>query len=160
MSKLRMMMNLVVGIALFIGGSWVTLAASETIRPLNLILLDLDKHIGELTMNIEDVAERIEVLRAMPPIDDPIIQELRKLDLKGWELHEEQWRFQLNHLKYTEDLLKKFDTGSGDKAELLRIWIDHEREYETALETYRDKRHAIEGARLQKEGQMIERYLR
>ena len=28
------------------------------------------------------------------------------------------------------------------------------------LEDYRDKRHAIEGARLQKEGQMIERYLR
>jgi hypothetical protein len=133
---------------------------SETIRPLNLILLDLDKHIGELTVNIEDVAERIEVLRAMPLIDDPIIQELRKLDLKGWELHEEQWRLQLNHLKFTEDLLKKFDAGSGDKAELLKIWINHEREYETALEAYRDKRHGIEGARLQKEGQMIERYLR
>lgn len=153
-------MNLVVGLLLFVGGSWVPLAAAETIRPLNLILLDLDKHIGELTINIEDVAERIEVLRSMPPSDDPIIQELRKLDLKGWELHEEQWRFQLQHLKFTEDVLKKIDAGSGEKAEMLKVWIDHEREYEAALEAYRDKRHAIEGARLQKEGQMIERYLR
>jgi hypothetical protein len=155
-----MMMNLVVGVVLFIGGSWPPLAASESIRPLNLILLDLDKHIGELTINLEDVAERIEVLRAMPSIDDPIIQELRKLDLKGWELHEEQWRLQLKHLKFAEDLLKKFHTGSGDKSELLKTWIDHEREYETTLEAYRNKRHAIEGARLQKEGKMIERYLR
>jgi len=160
MSKLRMMMNLVVGVVLFIGGSWPLLVASETIRPLNLILLDLDKHIGELTINLEDVAERIEVLRAMPPIDDLIIQELRKLDLKGWELHEEQWRLQLKHLKFAEDLLQKFHNGSGGKSELLKIWIDNEREYETALEAYRDKRHAIEGARLQKEGKMIERYLR
>ena len=132
MSKFRMMMNLVVGLLLFIGGSWVPLAASETIRPLNLILLDLDKHIGELTINVEEVAERIEVLRAMPPSEDPVIQELRKLDLEGWELHEEQWRLQLQHLKFTEDLLKKFREGSGEKAELLKIWIDQEREYETA----------------------------
>ncbi len=109
---------------------------------------------------MEDVAERIEVLRSIPPIDDPVIQELRKLDLEGWELHEEQWRLQLKHLRFAEDLLKKFHEGSKDKAELLKIWVDHEREYESALAAYRDKRHAIEGARLRKEGKMIERYLR
>jgi len=160
MNMFRVMRIMVLGVALILGGNWLPLAASETIRPLNLILLDLEKHIGELTINIEEVAERIEVLREMPPIDDPIIQELRKLDLEGWELHEEQWRLQLQHLKFTEDLLKKFHGGSGEKAEFLKVWIDHERQYETALEAYRGKRHAIEGARLQKEGLMIERYLR
>lgn len=160
MNKHRRMLNLFVGVVLIIGGSLPGLAMSETIRPLNLILQDLDKHIGELTINIEEVTERIEVLRSIPPIDDPLIQELRKLDLEGWELHEEQWRLQLRHLKFTEDLLKKFHKGSGDKAELLNIWIDHEQEYESTLAAYRDKRHAIEGARLQKEGKMIERYLR
>ena len=151
---------LVVACVLLIGGSVAPLAASDSIRPLNMILLDLEKHIGELTINLEDVAERIELLRGTPPTDDPIIQELRKLDLEGWELHEEQWRLQLEHLRFTKDLLKKIHEGSGDKAELLKTWIDHEREYESTLEAYRDKRHAIEGARLQKEGKMIERYLR
>ena len=160
MRKPHMMRIMVLGVMLVIGGSWVPWASSESMRPLNLILLDLEKHIGELTINIEDVAERIEVLRAMPPADDPIIQELRKLDIAGWELHEEQWRLQLTHLKFAEDLLKQFHKGTGDKAELLKTWIDHERKYETALETYRDKRHAIEGDRLQKEGKMIERYFR
>lgn len=164
MKKCRIMMRLFVGFVLIFGGIWGGIspgfAASENIRPLNLILQDLDKHIGELTINIEEVAERIEVLRSIPPIEDPIIQELRRLDLNGWELHEEQWRLQLRHLRFTEDLLKKIHSGSGDQAELLKIWIDHEREYESALAAYRDKRHAIEGARLQKEGKMIERYLR
>lgn len=160
MGKLRVLSTVVLVCTLVIGGSWTALAAAESIRPLNLILLDLEKHIGELTINIEDVAERIEVLRATPPINDPIIQELRNLDLEGWELHEEQWRLQLKHLRFTENLLKQLHETKGDKADLLKTWIDHEREYETALEAYRDKRHVIEGARLQKEGKMIERYLR
>lgn len=160
MNRFQMMTRLVVGVLLFMGACWPAVAVSETIRPLNLILEDLKKHIGELTINIEDVAERIEVLRSIPPIDDPIIQELRRLDLEGWELHEEQWRLQLGHLRFTENLLKQLHTGAGEKAELLNVWIDHEREYESTLAAYRDKRHAIEGARLQKEGKMIERYLR
>ena len=160
MNKIRLMRSVVLGVLLIMGISLAPLAASESIRPLNLILKDLDKHIGELTVNIEDVAERIEVLRAIPPVDDPIIRELRKLDLEGWELHEEQWRLQLKHLKFAEDLLKKFHEGPADKDQLLKIWIEHEREYESALEVFRDKRHAIEGTRLQKEGQMIERYFR
>ena len=145
---------------LVLAGSWSSLAASDSIRPLKTILLDLEKHIAELTLNIEKISERIALLRETPPTEDPIIQGLRQLDVKGWELHEEQWQLQLEHLKFAEEILTKFHAGSGDKAELLTKWIDHEREYESALAAYRDKRHAIEGERLQKEGQMIERYLR
>ena len=160
MGKLQMSKIMILACAIVIAGGWTPLAASDSIRPLKMILLDLDKHIGELTINIEEVAERIEVLRGTEPIDDPIIQELRTLDLEGWELHEEQWQLQLKHLQFAEKLLKQFDQETGNKEKLLKTWIDHERDYETALEAYRDKRHAIEGARLQKEGKMIERYLR
>ena len=153
-------MFVLVGLLMVFAGNWPSWAASDSIRPLETILLDLEKHIAELTLNIEKISERIALLRETPPTKDPIIQKLRELDVKGWELHEEQWRLQLAHLKFAEDILKQFHSGSGDKAQLLTKWIDHEREYEGSLAAYRDKRHAIEGERLQKEGQMIERYLR
>ena len=152
-------MLVLVGLLVFFG-SWSSWAASDSIRPLKTILLDLEKHIAELTLNIERVSERIALLHEAPPTEDPIIQNLRQLDLKGWELHEEQWRLQLEHLKFAEKILKEFHSGSGDKAKLLIKWIDHERDYESALAAYRDKRHTIETKRLLKEGQMIERYLR
>ena len=160
MLKLRMTKMLVLVGMLLIGGSWATLSASDGIRPLETILSDLERHIAELTLNIEKMSERMELLRETPPTDDPVIQELRVLDLKGWELHDEQWRLQLKHLKYAEEVLRAFHTSSGDKSQLSAQWRDHEREYESALDTYRNKRHAIERERLQKEGKMIERYLR
>lgn len=144
---------------LIIGGGWPSWAGSESIRPLDSILLDLEKYIAELTINIDKISERIELLHGVPATEDPIIQELRRIDLEGWELHEKQWRLQLEHLKFAQQILGKFQSSSGDKSQLLNEWINHERQYESDLAAYRDKRHAIEGARLQKEGKMIERYL-
>ena len=131
----------------------------EDIRPLPSVLQDIEKHIAELTSNLEPIKKRVEFLHSLPPTHNPVIQELRDLDLKGWELHLEQWRLQLDHLRFTKSLLEKARSGGNEDQSLKTEWRVHESGYRDNLETYRQKRNAIEEARLVTEGRMFERYL-
>lgn len=140
------------------GGVGLSQAASD-IRPLSLIISDLERHIAELQLNISKIENRMVHLRDAPTTKDPLIQQLRDLDLKGWTLHEEQWKHQLNHLRLAEDLLKEVQKTGQGKSQLLKKWGEHRPQYEDDLEAYRQQRHAIEEQRLQVEGKMIGRYL-
>lgn len=95
-----LILSLTVGI---IGTTW---AVSDNAHPLPDILTDIERHIGELTINIEKISDRIEFLRKASPSKDPLIQEVLSLDIRGWELHQEQWKLQLEHLQLTEGLLR------------------------------------------------------
>lgn len=59
-------------------------ALAEEIRPLQSILSDVERQMGELTINLDDIKKRIDFLHNLPVTNDPVIQELRALDLQGW----------------------------------------------------------------------------
>jgi len=79
-----LVLSLTVGI---VGTTW---AASGDSHPLPAILTDIERHIGELTINIEGISDRIEFLRKAPASKDPLLQEVLNLDIRGWEVHQEQ----------------------------------------------------------------------
>lgn len=132
---------------------------AEEIRPLQSIFSDVEKHIGELTINLGEIRKRIEFLENLPVTHDPVIQELRALDLQGWTLHLEQWELQLEHLRFAETMLRKVQGVPGEPDELKAAWRIHEGQYRTSLEAYRRQRDTIEERRLITEGHMFERYL-
>lgn len=134
-------------------------AIAEEIRPLQSIIADLERQIGELTLNIEKIKKRIEFLQTLPPSNDSVIQELRDLDLKGWKLHLEQWNLQLEHLQFAETMLQQVQASPEDHSKLKLTWGPRESQYRENLEAYRNQRDKIEEQRLITEGKMIERYL-
>ena len=142
---------------LTLGGVGSSLAASD-MRPLPMIISDLERHIVELQLNISKIENRLGHLQDAPTTNDPLIQQLRDLDLKGWTLHEEQWKYQLKHLQFAEELLKDVTKTGQGRSQLLNKWEAHRQQYEADLEAYRHQRHAIEEQRLLVEGKMIGRY--
>ena len=145
-------------LTLTLGGVGMSLASSD-LRPLPMMISDLERHIAELQINISKIENRIVYLKEVPTTTDPLIQQLRDLDLKGWTLHEEQWKHQLDHLRIAEDLLKEVEKAGQGKLPLLKKWEGHRQQYEEDLKAYRMQRHRIEEQRLQVEGKMIGRYL-
>ena len=133
-------------------------ANAEEMRPLQSILSDVERHIGELTINLDDIKKRIDFLQNLPSTNDPVIQELRALDLQGWTLHLEQWNLQLEHLRFAEAMLRQVQGIPGDHHELKAEWRNHESQYRTSLEGYRRQRDTMEERRLITEGHMFERY--
>ena len=79
-----------------------SLAAAEDMHPLPSIISDIERHIAELTINTEKISDRIKILHEVPDSKDPLIQEVRNLDIRGWEIHQEQWNLQLDQLRLTE----------------------------------------------------------
>ncbi len=134
-------------------------ALAEEIRPLQSILGDVERHIGELTINLDGIKKRIDFLHKLPATNDPVIQDLRTLDLQGWSLHLDQWKLQLEHLRYVEAMLRQVQGIPGDHHELKAAWRLHENQYLSSLESYRRQRDTIEERRLIAEGHMFERYL-
>ena len=120
----------------------------------------LDTHLIQLTRNIEGLNDRIADLKNMPDTPDPTVRELRALDVAGWELHEQQWVMQREHLSFARTQLMRVTESPGDKTQLLQEWSKHEEAFETAMEDFRRQRHALEQKRVQVEAQFIERFLR
>jgi len=149
---------LAVIMTLTLGGGSMSLASSD-IRPLEMIISDLERHIAELQLNISMIENRMLHLRETPKTNDSLIQQLRDLDFKGWTLHEEQWKLQLTHLRFADELLKEVQKTGHGESQLFKKWRGHRQQYENDLEDYRHQRHAIEEQRLQIEGNMIGRYL-
>ena len=135
-----------------------TFAAEEGMWPIDDMLSNLKQHIAELSGNIEKIAHRKDFLGEAPKTKDPIIQKLRKLDLQGWELHQDQWELQHEHLRFVEELLQKVKMNPESKPQLLDKWKSHEQGYEDNLNAYRQQRHVIEEKRIQTEGKLVERY--
>lgn len=159
MSIAKILKMLLVVFTMILTGMGTGSAVAEEIRPLQSIFSDVERHIGELTINLDDIRKRIDFLHNLPVTHDPVIQELRALDLQGWTLHLEQWELQLEHLRFAETMLRKVQGLPGELQELKAAWRLHEGQYRTSLEVYRRQRDTIEERRLITEGHMFERYL-
>ena len=142
------------------GITGTSLATSEEIHPLPSIITDIEHHIAELTINIEKISDRMKLLREVPTSKDPLIQEVKNLDLRGWELHQEQWKLQLEGLRFTEGLLRKVHDHPEEKPEALQSWLGRLKEFKAAMNQYRQQRAGIEVLRIETEAKLIEQYLR
>jgi hypothetical protein len=148
------------GLILTMGITGTSLATAEEIHPLNFIITDIEHHITELTINIEKISDRMKLLREVPASKDPLIQEVKNLDLRGWELHQEQWKLQLDGLRFTERLLRKVNDHPEEKPEALQAWLGRLKEFKAAMNQYRQQRAGIEVLRIETEAKLIEQYLR
>ncbi|HNP60074.1 MAG TPA: hypothetical protein PKM72_04480 [Nitrospirales bacterium] len=137
-----------------------SLAANEEMHPLPSILSDIERQIAELTINIEKISDRIKYLHEIPDSKDPLIQEVRNLDLRGWELHQEQWKVQRDGLRFTEKLLRKIQDHPDEKPEALQTWLGRLKEFKETMNDYRQQRAGIEVLRIESEVKLIEQYLR
>ena len=160
MSMLRLTNVFVLLLTLTMGIIGTSLAANEEIHPLPSILSDIERHIAELTINIEKISDRMRFLREVPDSKDPLIQEIRNLDLRGWELHQEQWKLQLEGLRFTEGLLRKVQDHPEEKPEALQAWLGRLKDFKETMNDYRQQRTGIEVLRIETEAKLIEQYLR
>jgi hypothetical protein len=147
-------------LTLTMGITGTSLAAAEEMHPLPSIITDIEHHIAELTINIEKISDRMKFLREAPDSKDPLIQEVRNLDLRGWELHQEQWKLQLDQLRLTEELLRKVHAHPEDKSGALQAWLSQIEKFKEAMNDYRQQRAGIEVLRIETEVKLIEQYLR
>lgn len=119
----------------------------------------LSKGIMQLDVNIETLSKRMADARQASAGTDPALRELQALDLSGWQLHQQQWILQRDHLVLARDTLQRASTSSGEKAQLMDQWRRHWRLYVTAVEELRQQRHTLESKHLEVEARLIERGL-
>jgi predicted nucleic acid-binding Zn-ribbon protein len=120
----------------------------------------LDRHLSQLNASIDGLDDRMAEIKRTPDTPDPTIRELRALDLAGWQLHQQQWVLQREHLRFARAQLRRATEQPNEKPKIQQEWAKHEQEYEAALDEFRQQRHALEKKRLQVEAQLIDRYLR
>jgi uncharacterized protein YukE len=119
----------------------------------------LSKGITQLNVNINTVSKRMNDVQQASAGTDPALQELQALDLSGWQLHQQQWILQRDHLVLTRDTLQRVRLSQEEKAQLLAQWQQHRRQYVKALEDLRRQRHQLESKHLEVEARLIERRL-
>lgn len=119
----------------------------------------MSKGITQLNVNINTVSDRMNNVRQASAGTDSVLQELRALDLSGWELQKQQWIVQRNHLTLTRDTLQRVQLSREEKAEVLAQWQQHRRQYVKTLEDLRQQRHELESKHLEVEARLIERRL-
>lgn len=153
--------GLLVGIAaLLMGCVTTTTAKPQPAEFANPVLGMLNRSIVSLTVNIERAGKRMEELKQFPDTQDPLIQELRAMDLLALELHLRQWILQRHHLQLAKAQILAVKQHPTEKARLIEEWTAHERQYEEDLEVFRQKRLDLEHKRLKAEAQLIEASLR
>lgn len=132
----------------------------DTIPPGDPAIGLLSKRITQLTVNLNGLSKRLSEAPPMPAESDATLQELRELDLSGWQLHQKQWGLQRDHLVLARDQLEKAKKNPGDKPQLLNTWRQRQQEYQAALEEIYQQRQQLEQKHLEAEAQLIERRLR
>lgn len=137
-----------------------SLSTAGEMHPLPSIITDIEHHIAELTVNIEKISDRMKFLREAPASNDPLIQEVKNLDLRGWELHQEQWKMQLDQLRSTEKLLRRVHAHPEEKSQALQAWLSQIKPFKEAMQEYREQRAGVEVLRIETEVKLIEQYLR
>ena len=119
----------------------------------------LSKRITQLTVNLNGLSKRMSEAPPIPAESDATLQELRELDLSGWQLHQKQWGLQRDHLVFARDQLEKAQKHPGDKPELLNTWRQRQQEYQAALEQIHQQRQQLEQKHQEAEARLIERRL-
>jgi hypothetical protein len=158
MSHVTNVFTLVLTFTMMLTGT--SLSTAGEMHPLPSIITDIEHHIAELTVNIEKISDRMKFLRESPASNDPLIQEVKNLDLRGWELHQEQWKMQLDQLRMTEELLRRVHAHPEEKSQALQTWLSQVTTFKEAMQGYREQRAGVEVLRIETEVKLIEQYLR
>jgi hypothetical protein len=120
----------------------------------------LHRGILDFEENVEELNERIVELQQLPAVPDPTIQELRALDLSGWQLLQQQWLVQRGRLLFAVHQIEQAEAHPSQKSDLWAQWTEQQEKFLTDLENLRAQRHALERKRLAVESQLLERYFK
>lgn len=131
----------------------------ELAPPDDAVLGLLNKGITQLNANINTVSKRMNDVQQSSTGTDPALQELQALDLSGWQLQQQQWILQRNHLVLTRDTLQQVQMNREEKTQVLAQWQQHRSRYVKAMENLRQQRHQLESKHLEAEARLIERRL-
>lgn len=132
----------------------------EARPPVDPIIDMLHRGIFDLEENVDELNERIAELQQLPPVSDPMIQELRALDLSGWRLHQQQWLVQRERLLFTVHQIELSHAHPSQRPDLWAEWTARQQQFQATFEDLRAQRHALERKRLAVEGQLVERYFK
>jgi prefoldin subunit 5 len=150
-------------------GTWLILAVGcaapvptlpEEGSELDVFLETLENRITQLTTNIERLGKQMTALKQAPDTLDPVLRELRALDLAGWQLHQQQWMLQRAYLLMARQQVRQGRETPQDKPRLLAQWTQQVQQYEAALEDLHQQRHGLEHKYFQIEARVVEQYLR
>jgi hypothetical protein len=120
----------------------------------------LHQGILELDGNIDELNRHIAELQQMPPVSDPRVQELRALDLSGWQLHLQQWILQREHLTFSVNQIQRVQANPGEKPAIGTQWTNRQQQFVKAMDDLRAQRQTLERTRLEVESQVLGRYFK
>jgi hypothetical protein len=126
--------------------------------PEDPILRMLQQGIGELDNNIERLNQHITEMQSVAPVSDPTLQELHAVDLAVWQLHQQQWILQREHLTFTASQVRKAQHAASDKSHIGQQWADRRQAFVTSLDNLRTHRRDLERKRQELEAKLVERY--
>jgi hypothetical protein len=153
--------SIVLVIGLWILGGCAGTTGMNHERPSLDPMMDmLHRGILDLDENVRELNGRIAELQQMPPVQDPLVHELRALDLSGWQLHQQQWIMQRERLVFALHQIQRARTHPTEKSDLWAQWTTRQQQFVTALEDLRAQRHALEKKRLAVESQLLEHYFK
>lgn len=118
----------------------------------------LHQGILELDGNIDELNRHIAELQQMPAVSDPRVQELRALDLSGWQLHLQQWNLQREHLKFSVNQIQQVQANPREKPAIGSQWTNRQQQFVKAMDDLRAQRQTLERKRLEVESQVLGRY--
>ena len=134
--------------------------ATEGPGPADPVVEMLHRGILELSGNIDELNRHIMELQQMPAVSDPRVQELRALDLSGWQLHQQQWLLQREHLMFTVNQMQRVRVNPQEKLEIRTQWTTRQQQFATVLDDLRTQRLTLERKRLEVESQVLEWYFK
>lgn len=120
-----------------IGCAGTTVGQPQPVEFVDPLLGLLNKGIGQLDVNINRAAKRLEELKQFPDTQDRVLQR--------------------NHLHFAKSQVLASKQNLADKARLLQEWTSHEQQYRQDMDAFRQKRLDLEHKRLTVEGQLIAR---
>jgi hypothetical protein len=133
--------------------------ARKPVPPGDPVIGLLNKGITHLNVNIDGLAKRINDVQQASAGTDPALRELQALDLSGWQLHQQQWVLQRDHLVFARDILQQASKNPGERGQLLTRWREQRRDYLKALADLRQQRQHLEDTHLEVEAHLVERGL-
>lgn len=147
---------LAMGIAARVGISQMN---REPVPPGDPVIGLLSKGITQLNVNINALSKRMNDVQQASAGTDPVLQELQALDLSGWQVQQQQWVLQRDHLVVARDTVQRAFKSQGEKGQLLDQWRQHWQLYVNAIEELRQKRQNLESKHLEVEARFVERGL-
>ncbi len=137
-------------------------ATAERIQPPSAdpVVEMLHQGILELTANIDELNRHIAELQQIPPTSDPRVQELRALDLSGWQLHLQQWILQREHLRFSVSQIQRVQADPQEKPVIWNQWTNRQQQFVKVLDDLRAQRQILERKRLEIESQVLGQYFK